>query len=122
MNQKIEIIGVVGQVEQPRITQNGAPVLTFSVGVARGGGRGPIWYRVSVWGSLVDTWGAQLSKGSRVRVVGVMAAAADGHPRLWKTGEGILSASFEITARRIWLAAEGETVSTETEEPAEILE
>jgi single-strand DNA-binding protein len=107
MYQKVIIVGNLGGDPQMRYMSDGTPVTNFSVATNRSwtdsstGQRvdETTWFRVSVWRRQAETANQYLSKGQRVLVEGRMRPDPEtGGPRLWTGQDGVVRASYEITA------------------------
>jgi len=106
MYHKIFIAGNLGQDPELRYTSSGHTVTKFSVATQRvwrdGNGQKQeqtIWWRVSVFGKQAEACSMYLQKGRPVLIEGRMNPDPDtGGPRLWTGHDGVVRASFEITA------------------------
>jgi single-strand DNA-binding protein len=102
---RITVVGNLGEDPELRFTPSGAAVATFSVAVTprrldKTKGEwidgDATWYRINCWRSLAENVAESLTKGSRVIVVGTLAA------RSWKNEtKGTEGVSWEITAEAI---------------------
>lgn len=101
MNQKIQLIGRVGNSPEFHNDQHGTPVCSFSLGVSRGRNQQPLWFWVTTWEYLAVACYAGLAKRSLVYVEGHLTGGEDGHPRMWKVGDVAVSASFDLTASMV---------------------
>ncbi|MBC8262570.1 MAG: single-stranded DNA-binding protein, partial [Anaerolineales bacterium] len=62
-------------------------------------GEETIWFKVSVWGKQAESCNQYLSKGRQVMVEGRLRPdPATGGPRIWTGQDGVVRASFEVTA------------------------
>ena len=75
INNRLTLIGFVGQDAAKRFTTNGTPVTTFSVATKTSwkdqGGEWQShteWHRVAVWGEKFADFAATLKKGAHVQV------------------------------------------------------
>jgi single-strand DNA-binding protein len=100
-NVQVTIVGNLGDDPESRHTPTGAAVTTFNVAVPnrkydRDSGKwsdaGTTWYRVNAWRDLAEHCAESLTRGSRVIVVGNLAA------RPWEDRDGNKRESWEITA------------------------
>lgn len=68
----ITIAGRTGKDGELRRTQNGDPVLSFSVAVDDGWGdnKRTLWFDVSVWGKRADSLSTLITKGTALAVTG----------------------------------------------------
>lgn len=107
MYQKVIIVGNLGGDPQMRYMSDGTPVTNFSVATNRSwtdsntGQRvdETTWFRVSVWRRQAEAANQYLSKGQKVLVEGRMRPDPEtGGPRLWTGQDGVVRASYEITA------------------------
>lgn len=107
MYQKIIIVGNLGRDPEMRYMADGTAVTSFSVATNRRWNDRqtgqPVdettWFRVSVWGRRAEVANQYLTKGSRVLVEGRMKPDPQtGGPRLWTGQDGVVRASYEITA------------------------
>jgi single-strand DNA-binding protein len=69
------IAGTVGKDAQLRRTQNGDPVLGFSVAVDQGkdkhgNKRDSVWVQCSIWGKRAESLEAHITKGSKLVLTG----------------------------------------------------
>ena len=119
MYQKIIIAGNLGRDPELRYTQDGTPVVNFSVATNRrwsnqdgSSGEETIWFRVSAWRRLAETCNQYLQKGRQVLVEGRLNVdSATGGPRVWTGQDGNPRASFEITANTVkFLGGRGDSV------------
>lgn len=125
--------GHLGRDPEMRYLPNGQPVTTFSVasthrwtGQAGQPQEETIWFRVSAFGKLAETCNQYLQKGRAVLVEGRLRPDDRGNPRTWVGQDGMVRASYDITAntvrflgRREEAAAPIEEEIEEFEEPAE---
>jgi len=90
-----------------------------------------IFWRVSVWREQAETVNQFLSKGRQVYIEGTMnGIGTDGvlNPRTWTGNDGVVRASFEITARTIKFlggrgdVGEGEAAMGPGEPPPDFVE
>lgn len=97
---QVTIIGNTGEAPETRYTPTGTPVASFSVAVPqrkynRETGKwddvGTTWYRVNCWRDLAEHVAESIGKGTRVIVVGALAA------RDWER-DGKTGTTWEITA------------------------
>lgn len=106
MYQKIIIVGNLGRDPEMRYTPSGQPVTNLSVATNRKWtnadgtpGEETIWFKVSVWGKQAESCNQYLSKGRQVMVEGRLRPdPATGGPRIWTGQDGVVRASFEVTA------------------------
>ncbi|MCY3835244.1 MAG: single-stranded DNA-binding protein [Anaerolineaceae bacterium] len=97
------IVGNLGRDPEVRYFQDGNSVCTFRVAVneswrdRRTGERRErtTWYQVSAWGALGDTCHNNLSRGSRVMVIGSVSA------RAFVNREGQPAASLDMRSREV---------------------
>lgn len=68
----VYIAGRLGKAAELRRTQNGEPVLSFSVAVDDGYGerKSTMWFDCSVWGKRGEALAAHLGKGTAVAIIG----------------------------------------------------
>jgi single-strand DNA-binding protein len=69
------IAGVVGKDAQLRRTQNGDPILSFSVAVDQGrdksgAKRESVWVQCSIWGKRAESLETHITKGSKLVLTG----------------------------------------------------
>jgi len=69
------IAGTVGKDATLRRTQNGDPILSFSVAVDQGkdksgNKRDSVWVQVSIWGKRAESLEAHITKGSKLALTG----------------------------------------------------
>lgn len=109
MYQKVVIVGNLGRDPEMRYMSDGTAVTNFSVATSRrwtdrASGQ-PIdettWFRVSVWGKQAETANQYLSKGKKVLVEGRLRPDDNGGPRTYTGQDGIVRASFELTAETV---------------------
>ena len=106
MYQKIIIVGNLGRDPEMRYTPSGQAVTNFSVATNRqyttNNGekvKETTWFRVSVWGRMAEVCNQYLRRGSKVLIEGRLNAdPATGGPRTWTGNDGVVRASFEVTA------------------------
>ena len=103
MYQQITLVGNLGRDPEMRYGPSGDPVTNFSVATKRGwtGQDGQrqektVWFRVSAWQRLAETCNQNLSKGSRVMVVGELE-----EPYMWTDESGSSRASLQVRARSV---------------------
>ena len=117
MYQKVIIIGRLGQDPEMRYTPSGQPVTTFSVATdyrwtdqEGQQQKRTTWFRVTAWRKLAETCNQFLSKGRQVYVEGQMRPdPATGGPRTWTGNDGVVRASYEVTAFTVkFLGGRGE--------------
>lgn len=101
----IIIAGHLGRDPEMRYTPTGQPVTTFSVASTRRwtdqNGKTQeetIWFRVSAFGKLAETCNQFLSKGRPVLVEGRLRPDDRGNPRTWVGQDGMVRASYDVTA------------------------
>ena len=102
MYQELTLIGNVGGDPVMRYTQSGTPVATISVATNRrwtdkDGQRQEetTWFRVTAWNKLAETAHEYLRKGSKVLIVGTVAAEP------WVDRQNNARASLEVRADTI---------------------
>lgn len=105
MYHKVIIVGYLGRDPEIRYLPDGQPVANFSVATNRrwtdqsGQQREEtIWWRVSVFGKTAEICKQYLAKGRAVLVEGRMRADENGNPRTWTGQDGVVRASYEVTA------------------------
>jgi single-strand DNA-binding protein len=103
MYAKLTIVGNLGRDPELRYTADGIPVCSFSVATSRrvpDGPNGykdvPTWWRVTTWRKLAENCQRFLAKGRRVLVEAEVVKAHG-----YKTRDGEVAASLEITADRV---------------------
>ena len=97
------VVGNLGGDPEFRYLDSGQSVCNFSVAVSerwrdRNSGeqrQRATWYRVAVWGAQAEACNQYLSKGSRVMVIGNVAA------RAYMNRNGEATASLDLTARDV---------------------
>ena len=104
----IIIAGHLGRDPEMRYLPDGRPVTTFSVASTRrwtGQDGQPqeetIWFRVSAFGKLAETCNQFLAKGRAVLVEGRLRPDDRGNPRTWVGQDGMVHASYEVTANTV---------------------
>lgn len=104
----IIIAGYLGRDPEMRYLPDGRPVTTFSVASTRrwtGQSGQPqeetIWFRVSTFGKLAETCNQFLVKGRPVLVEGRLRPDDRGNPRTWVGQDGMVHASYEVTATTV---------------------
>lgn len=113
------IVGHLGGDPVQRYTPSGQPVTSFSVAVNSGSGddKKTGWFRVNTWGKQAETCNEYLHKGSKVLVEGKLQFDEHtGGPRVWKDQNGLMRASFEMTASTVRFLSPKD----EIEEPANV--
>ncbi len=120
MYQKVIIVGNLGRDPEMRYTPSGQAVTSFSVATNRqyttNSGekvKETTWFRVSVWGRMAEVCNQYLRRGSKVLVEGRLKAdPATGGPRTWTGNDGMVRASFEVTAEVVkFLSSRNETMA-----------
>lgn len=109
MYQKVTIVGNLGQDPEMRYMQDGTAVTNFSVATSRSWTNRSTgekqeettWFRISVWGKQAETANQYLSKGNKVLVEGRLRPDENGSPRTYSGQDGIVRASFEMTAEQV---------------------
>ena len=109
MYQKIIAAGNLGGDPEMRYMNDGTPVTNFSMATSRrwtdrasGEKREETtWLRVSAWGNQAETANQYLSKGKKVLVEGRLRPDDRGGPRTFTGQDGVVRASFEVTADSI---------------------
>lgn len=109
MYQKVIIVGNLGRDPEMRYTPSGQAVTSFSVATNRqytnNNGekvKETTWFRISVWGRMAEVCSQYLRKGSKVLIEGRLNAdPATGGPRTWTGNDGVVRASYEITAQTV---------------------
>jgi len=106
--QQILITGNLGRDPEMRYTPNGKAVTNFSLADNRkfttADGQvkeETIWFRVQCWERLAETTNEHLKQGAHVLVLGELIADEHGGPKVWKTQDGTMRASFEVRAQRV---------------------
>ena len=97
------IVGNLGRDPEIRYFQDGNSVCSFAVAVneswndRRTGEKRErtTWYQVSAWGALGDTCQRNLSRGSRVMVIGSVSV------RAYMNREGLPAASLDMRSREV---------------------
>lgn len=110
MFQQMIIVGNLGRDPEMRYTQSGVPVTNFSVATTEhwtDSNGAPqertTWFKTTAWNKLAENCAEFLHKGSKVMVVGRIAASA------WKNQEGEPQATLELTASTVkFLSPKGE--------------
>jgi single-strand DNA-binding protein len=123
----IIIAGHLGRDPEMRYTPSGQPVTTFSVASTRrwtGQDGQPqeetIWFRVSAFGKLAETCNQFLTKGRPVLVEGRLRPDDRGNPRTWVGQDGMVRASYDVTAITVrFLGRREEAAAPVVEEIAE---
>ncbi len=127
----IIIVGYLGRDPEMRYTPNGTPVTSFTMATTRrwaaadgSQNEETTWFRVTVWGRQAETVAQYLSKGRLALVEGRLTPdRTTGGPRLWTGQDGVVRASYEVTANRVvFLGGRGTTAETGTQEDAGSLE
>lgn len=102
MNQRVEIIGRVGQSPDLKYTNTGKAVCNFSVATsetwkdAQGAKQEKTtWFRVAAWGKLAEVCNTYVHKGMLVNVAGTVEA------RAYMNNAGQAAASLELTAKTV---------------------
>ena len=127
---KVMVIGNVGRDPEMRYMPSGRAVTSFSVATTRswtnseGERREETeWFNVVAWGNLAEICRQHLRKGRQVYIEGtVNGMGTDGvlNPRTWTGNDGVVRASFEVTARTIkFLGGRGGGGETEFGGPEE---
>jgi len=92
----VTIIGNVGTDPELRITPNGKEVVNLNIATYAGkdqsGDSLTTWIKATAWGNLATLINHNISKGTRVRVSGILT-----EPRIWESKEGEPRCSYEIT-------------------------
>ena len=108
MYHTIIIVGNLGGDPEMRYTPSGQAVTNFSVATNRqytaSSGetvKETTWFRVSVWGRQAEVANQYLSKGRQVLVEGRLKPDEYGGPRTWTGQDGVVRASFEVTAETV---------------------
>jgi len=108
MYQSVVIVGYLGTDPEMRYTPTGVPVTSFRVAVNRRWTtpegeqkEKTTWFRVTAWRRLAETCNEFLRKGRLVLVEGELEPDESGNPRIWVGNDGVVRASYEITARRV---------------------
>lgn len=108
MYQKLIIVGNLGRDPEMRYLSDGTAVTNFSVATSRrwtDGSGNPqeetTWIRVSAWGRQAEAANQYLNKGSKVLVEGRLRPDKNGSPRTYTGQDGIVRASFEMTAETV---------------------
>lgn len=114
--QQTIIVGNVGRVDDPRTTQSGTAVFSFSVAVTERWNdkqsnqrqEKTTWYRVTCWRQLAETMAQYVSVGTQVMVIGSVEADA------YMNKDNEPTASLKLTAREVQLlGSRGEQASGE---------
>ncbi|RLC62133.1 MAG: single-stranded DNA-binding protein [Chloroflexi bacterium] len=122
MYHKIVLVGYLGRDPEMRYTPSGQPVTHFSVATNRrwtdqeGQQHDETtWWRVTAWGRQAEVCNQYLQKGRLVLVEGrIRPDPATGGPRLWTGNDGVVRASFEVTAQAVkFLGRAGEAPPAE---------
>ena len=100
MFQQITLLGRVGADAQLRYTQNGRPVLGWSLAVSVGWGdrEKTLWFRCSFWGDRGIKLEQYIKKGTILLVVGELA-----EPSVWTGKDGSPRANLDVTVREVKL-------------------
>lgn len=96
---KLQLIGNLGKDPDLKYTQQGTPVITFSVAVSRGYSatdeqtrEETEWFRVVAWQKLAEQCNEYLRKGSRVYIEGRLRT------REWQGQDGQPQKTVEVVA------------------------
>lgn len=123
MYHKVIIVGNLGRAPEMRYTPSGQAVTSFSVATNRqytasNGERvkETTWFRITVWGRMAEVCNQYLSKGSKVLIEGrLQSDPATGGPRTWTGNDGVVRASYEVTAEVVkFLSSRNEVESEST--------
>jgi len=102
------VAGHLGRDPEMRYLPNGTPVTNFSMASSRrwtgqdGQSREEtVWFRVSAFGRQAEVCNQYLSKGRAVLVEGRLRPDESGNPRTWTGQDGVVRASFELTAQTV---------------------
>jgi len=121
MYQKVIVVGNLGADPEMKYLQSGDPVTNFSVATNRryktnSGDKVEevTWFRVSVFGAQAEACSKFLNKGRQVLVEGRLRADPQtGGPRTWAGQDGVVRASYELTAESVqFLGQPGEQNAT----------
>lgn len=124
MYQKVLIVGNLGRDPEMRYTPAGKAVTNFSVATNRRW-NGPdgqqneetVWFRVSTWGRMAEVCNEYLEKGRQVLIEGRLQPDPDtGGPRTWTGNDGVIRASFEVTASTVKFLGGWLTIGSDSKE------
>lgn len=125
MYHKVIIAGYLGQDPQMRYTASGSPVTNFSVATSRAWTNQAgekqeetVWWRISAWGKMAEVCNEYLKKGRPVLIEGTMRPGENGSPRTWSGSDGVVRASYEVTAQTVKFLPSRNGVSGDVAEPA----
>ncbi len=143
MYHKVVLIGNLVRDPEMRYTSGGTAVTNFTVATSnkisksttpecpagwKEGYQGKTWeqtifWRVSAWRGLAETVNQFLSKGRQVYVEGTMNGASENgimNPRTWTGNDGVVRASFEVTARVVkFLGGRGDVAAGDASDSPE---
>lgn len=100
---RVEIVGRLTKDAEIRYTPQGTPIMTFSIANERSYKKGDDWkkevsyFDIVVWGKRAESYGAQLTKGTQVSVVGAL------QQRQWEK-DGQKRSKVEIVAEHVLFA------------------
>lgn len=98
---KTIVVGRAGSSPDGRYLADGRMVCNLSVATQVGFGekRYTMWYRVSLFGKLAEFAVANVKKGARLLIEGVLQGdPVTGGPRIYQKNDGSAGASFEMYA------------------------
>lgn len=105
MYHRVIIAGYLGRDPEIRYLPDGQAVANFSIATSRrwtdqsGQPREEtIWWRVSAFGKTAENCKQYLAKGRAALVEGRMRPDENGNPRTWTGQDGVVRASYEVTA------------------------
>lgn len=100
----VHVVGRITRDAEVRFTPSGTPIMTFSIANERSYKKGDEWkkevsyFDIVVWGKRAEGYGAQLTKGTQVVVVGAL------QQRRWETDDGQKRSKVEIVAEHVLFA------------------
>ncbi len=139
MFHKVVLIGNLTRDPEMRYTPSGTAVTNFTLATSnkipkstnpecpdgwKEGYGGNTWeqtifWRVTCWRGLAETVNQFLAKGRQVYVEGTMNGTSENgvmNPRTWTGNDGVVRASFEVTARTVkFLGGRGDAGASEEE-------